>query len=85
MNTEQTPDPLAIQQPCRKYGLDEAIHPVQVAAFRRMTPGQKFEQVVQMYHMGIMLAMAGVRMRHPDWSEEQARREAQRISTYGIP
>ena len=84
METESAPDPLAIQQPCRKYGLDEAIHPVQIAAFRRATPAQKFAQVVQMYRTGITLAMAGVQMRHPDWSEEQRCREAQRISTYGI-
>ncbi len=85
MKTEPTHDPLAIQQPCRRYGLDEAIHPVQVAAFQRMTPGQKFVQVVEMYHLGITWKIAGLRMQHPDWSEDQLRREAQRISTYGLP
>jgi hypothetical protein len=85
MNTETVPDYLAIQQPCRKYGMDEGIHPVQIAAFRRMTPGEKFAQVVQMYHMGISFKIAGLRMQHPDWSEDELRREAQRISTYGTP
>ena len=85
MNPEETPDPLAIQQPCRRYGLDEAIHPVQIAAFRRMTPAQKLAQVVRMYHAGIELKIIGLRMQHPDWSEEQLRRESQRISTYGLP
>ena len=85
MNPEATPDPLAIQQPCRKYGLDEAIHPVQIAAFRRMTPAQKVAGIVQMYHLGINLKMAGLRMQHPDWSEDQLRRESRRISTYGLP
>ena len=84
MKPDAAPDYLAIQRPCRKYGMDEGIHPVQIAAFRRMTPGQKFAQVVQMYHMGITLKMAGLRMQHPDWSEEELRCVAQRISTYGV-
>lgn len=84
MKEEAETDPLAIQKPCRKYGMDEAIHPVQIAAFRRMTPGKKLLQVMEMYHMGICLKMAGLRMQHPDWSEDQLRSAAQRISTYGI-
>ena len=85
MNTDlAADDPLAIQQPCRKYGMDKAIHPVQIASFRRMTMGQKFEQVVQMYRMGVDLKMAGLRMQHPDWSKEKLRREAQHIITYGV-
>ena len=84
MNEESTPDPLAIQQPCRRYGLDEAIHPVQIAAFRRMTPAKKMAQVVEMYHLGIAWKVAGLRMQHPDWTEEELRRAAQRISTYGV-
>ena len=85
MNPEETFDPLAIQQPCRRFGLDEAIHPVQIAAYRRMTPAQKVIGIVQMYHLGITFKMAGLRMQHPDWNEDRLRREAQRISTYGLP
>ncbi len=84
MNPEPEANSLAIQQPCRRFGIDEEMHPVQIAGFQRMSPGRKFAQVVQMYHAGISLAMAGVRMRHPDWNENQVRREAQRISTYGV-
>lgn len=84
MNIERRADPLAIQRPCRRYGIEEAIHPVQIAAFRRMTPAQKLAQVAQMYHAAIRFSMAGLQMRHPDWNEDQLRREAQRISTYGV-
>ena len=85
MNPEETFDPLAIQQPCRRFNQDEAIHPVQIAAYRRMTPAQKVEGIVQMYHLGITFKMAGLRMQHPDWNEDRLHREAQRISTYGLP
>jgi Rv0078B-related antitoxin len=58
--------------------MNEAIHPAQLEAFKRATPAQKLEMVAALYQAGIRLRMAGLRMTHPDWSDEQCEREARR-------
>ena len=78
MSEESAPDPLAIQQPCRRYGLDEAIHPVQIAAFRRMSTGQKLDAISQMYRMGRWMLAVQIRTRHPDWEAEAVECEVSR-------
>lgn len=62
--------------------MSEAIHPVQLEGFRRMTPAQKLRMVADLYHAGIRLRMAGLRMTHPDWPEERLEREARRSLLY---
>ncbi len=39
--------------------------------YRNMTIPQKAQRIFSAYRMGKMLAMAGIRMNHPDASEEQ--------------
>lgn len=78
MNTEETPDPLAIQQPCRRYGIDEAMHPVQVAGFRRMTTGQKLDAISHMYRLGRWMLTTQIRTKHPDWDQTAIEREVSR-------
>jgi hypothetical protein len=39
--------------------------------YRTMTPGEKFIRVFDAYNTGKLLAMAGIRMRNPDATEEQ--------------
>jgi len=58
--------------------MDESIHPVQIEGFRRMTPAQKLQMVCDLYHAGIELRVAGLRMQHPDWSREKLEFEARR-------
>jgi len=41
--------------------------------YRKMTPARKFELISQAYEFGRSLAMAGIRLRHPDATEEQVR------------
>ena len=60
----------------------EAIHPVQLEGFRRMTPAEKLRLVAALYETGIRLRMAGLRMAHPDWSDERLEREARRALLY---
>lgn len=62
--------------------MGEAIHPVQLEAFRRMTAAEKLRMVCELYHAGIRLRMAGLRMTHPDWTEERLEREARRSLLY---
>lgn len=47
-----------------------------------MTPAQKLQMVADLYHAGIRLKMAGLRMTHPDWSEHQLEREARQSLLY---
>ena len=58
--------------------MDDPIHPVQIEGFRRMTPAQKLEMVCDLYEAGIQLRVAGLRMKHPDWSQERLEFEARR-------
>jgi hypothetical protein len=60
----------------------EAMHPVQVEGFRRMTPAEKLQMVCDLYHAGIQLRMAGLRMAHPEWTQERLELEARRGLLY---
>ncbi len=44
---------------------------VQYEIYRRMSPAKKLQLIFDMYEMGKHLAMAGIRMRNPDATEEQ--------------
>ena len=54
------------------------MHPVQIEALKRATPAQKIEAVAALYQMGIRLRMAGLRMTHPEWTDQQLEFEARR-------
>jgi hypothetical protein len=56
----------------------EPIHPLQVEGFRRMSPASKLQMVADLYAAGIRLRAAGLRLTHPDWTQEQLEREARR-------
>ena len=60
----------------------ETIHPVQLEGFRRMTPAEKLRMVAELYESGIRLRVAGLRLAHPDWLDEQLDREARRSLLY---
>ncbi len=62
--------------------MDELLHPVQVEGFRRMSPAQKLQMVADLYHAGIQLKAAGLRMTHPEWPEERLDREARMSLLY---
>ena len=58
--------------------MNETIHPVQLEALKRATPAQKLEAVAALYETGIRLRMAGLRMTHPEWADDQLEYEARR-------
>ena len=62
--------------------MNDSIHPVQLEGFRRMTPAQKLQMVADLYHAGIRLKAAGLRLAHPDWPEDRLDREARRSLLY---
>jgi len=44
---------------------------VQYDLYRRMSPARKFQLIFDTYEMGKQLAMAGLRMRHPEATKEE--------------
>lgn len=66
----------------RRYGMDEPMHPVQIAGFRKMSVARKIEIITMMRETGIGLRIAGLRMRHPDWPEEKLETEARRAAIH---
>jgi len=43
--------------------------------YRRMSPAKKWRLIADACGTGQQLAMAGIRMQHPDWNERQVWRE----------
>jgi hypothetical protein len=41
--------------------------------YRRMSPARKFQLISDTYEMGKQLALAGLRMRHPNATEDELR------------
>jgi hypothetical protein len=58
--------------------MHEPIHPVQLEGLRRMTPARKLAMLCDLYHAGIALRVAGLRLQHPEWSRDQLELEARR-------
>jgi len=58
--------------------MGEPIHPVQLEGLRSMTPARKLAMLCDLYHAGIALRVAGIRLRHPDWPREKLEFEARR-------
>ena len=64
--------------------MDDRLHPVQIEAFRRMTPGQKLAVALRLIQETRELKAFGVRQRHPDWTDEQVNREVSDAFLYAI-
>jgi hypothetical protein len=58
---------------------DEQPSPEQIAIFRKMSPGRRLQLAEQLYWTARKLKAVGLRMQHPDWSEEQVNEEVRRI------
>lgn len=50
------------------------VRRVQVELYRGMSEAEKVRYVFETYRAGQRLAMTGIRLRHPEASEEEARR-----------
>ena len=51
--------------------MEERLHPVQVAAYRRMSAAQKLEQALALYWSARELKAAALRARHPELSSAE--------------
>jgi len=66
-----------------KFRLDEPLHPLQIAGFRKMTAAQKFRQMEEMYRWGVGITKSQLKKQFPSWNEETLEREARRAYMYG--
>ncbi len=57
----------------------ELVDEVLADIYRRMTPQKKLEVAFGLYHSAWKLKSAGIRMLHPDWTEEHIANEAKKI------
>jgi len=71
-------------RPKRNYAADEPMHPLQVRAYRKMSVAEKLDRMAELHECGRALRAAGIRMRHPEWSEEQINREVRAAVLYGV-
>ena len=67
----------------RRSGMDEPMHPAQIAAIRKMSPEERFANGMAFLRGARALHLAGVRSRHPEWTAEQVRAESQRLIANG--
>ena len=65
-----------------KFRLEEPVHPVQIAGFRKMTAAQKFRQMEEMYRWGVSVKKSQLTKEFPTWDEETLEREARRAYMY---
>ena len=56
---------------CQKSDTSPEALRVQYDLYRRMSPARKFELIFDTYEMGRQLALAGLKMRHPDATREE--------------
>ena len=56
----------------------EVIDDATAAMFRRFTPAERFAKIDEAYRSARWIILAGIRDRHPDWTEEQCQDEASR-------
>jgi hypothetical protein len=59
--------------------MDDALHPAQIAAYRRMNPAEKLAQFHALYWSARALKTDWVRQQHPEWSEAQVEAQVTEI------
>jgi hypothetical protein len=59
--------------------MNDDLHPVQIARIRQMTLGQRLGRGIGFLRSARHFIAAGLRARHPEWSEDQAMAESAEI------
>lgn len=60
-------------RPARALDTTAEAERVQIEVFQRMSPAKRLQAASALYRMARSLMETGVRMRHPDYSDEQVR------------
>jgi len=58
------------------------LHPEQKRIFQSMSPEQKLNLVLRLYHSARELKEAGLRAQHPKWTEKQIQQRLREIFLY---
>ena len=58
---------------------------MQAEALRRRSPAERLRMAIDMSHLARSFTRAGVRARHPDWSDATIDREVIRLAFDGRP
>jgi hypothetical protein len=61
---------------------DEQSSPEQIEIYRRMSGEKRLRVAERLYWSAWKLKIAGLRAQHPDWSEEEVKRETRRVFLY---
>jgi Rv0078B-related antitoxin len=62
--------------------VDEQSSPEQIEIYRRMSGEERLRVAERLYWSAWKMKIAGLRAQHPDWSEEELKRETRRIFLY---
>jgi len=63
--------------------MSDELHPLQIERIRQMSLGERLDRGLAFLRAAREFMAAGVRTRHPEWSEEQALAEARRLMRHG--
>ena len=58
------------------------MHPEQIKIYRLMTPAQKLDVSLKLYHSAKALKAAALKQQHPDWSAEEIKKKVTEIFLY---
>jgi len=58
------------------------MHPEQKKIFQSMTPEQKLDAALSLYHSSRYLKAAAMRQQHPDWSDEMVEQKVREVFLY---
>jgi hypothetical protein len=63
--------------------MSEGLHPEQIKAFRKMTPGRRLEIGLDFIEEMRQLKAAALRAQHPDWTEREVARALRDFILHG--
>ncbi len=63
--------------------MSEDLHPIQIERIRQMSLSERFGRGLNFLRAARNFVAAGVKARHPEWTEERALAEARRLMRHG--
>ena len=58
------------------------MHPAQIKIYRAMSPARKLELAAEFYFAARELKTQALKKQHPDWTDDEVRREVKRLFLY---
>jgi hypothetical protein len=63
--------------------MSDKLHPIQIERIRQMSLSERFGRGLAFLRSAREFVAAGVKARHPEWTEEEALAEARRLMRHG--